>query len=531
MENILKKLQIFSELNFSKVSPCFWWAAGSSLVFGLFYHISAITGWIANWDVIAHEISQYNYNHLIAQGKPLFPIMVKLLGSVSIGSLNSLMAIFFISIASAILGNIFAIKTKLTALLMGAVLVTFPSVMCTFAYEMENVFFLSMLLAVIGTYFAQKESKRRNIVLAIIFITVSLLTYQAYIGVAAAVLIFLCIYELLFTSSEISTVFRKGVKYILILLTSCVLYYVILNLYLDIKDMSLSGYRGIDQMQHVEFAQIPGLLIGTYQSVLGFFFKDQFGAIGYLNFRWLYCIITLLFLVLIALAIFKNKSQMKPIKLLLVTTLILILPFGVHLIAVLGQNSNTHWLMKYPFVLIFVFGLVLAEKTLTTFDDGSVQKEKIGRLQIYLPVLVWALIAVQLFQWFVLTNAGYTRLRLGYEADYAAAVQIKTDLTNVEGFDVSSEVMFVEPFSLSSKDQLYYMQPYTGVSNGENFYAYYHFPKMMECYLGMSYKGVSSDLREEIKSTEEFMKMPCFPAHGYIKKINDVIVVKLGEGS
>ncbi len=48
-------------------------------------------------------------------------------------------------------------------------------------------------------------------------------------------------------------------------------------------------------------------------------------------------------------------------------------------------------------------------------------------------------------------------------------------------------------------------------------------------FLGMNVTTATKDEIYEICETDEFKNMPCYPQNGYIKCINNIIVVKLGE--
>ncbi len=46
--------------------------------------------------------------------------------------------------------------------------------------------------------------------------------------------------------------------------------------------------------------------------------------------------------------------------------------------------------------------------------------------------------------------------------------------------------------------------------------------------MGTRFAYVDSE-RENIRATEEFRQMPSYPDAGYVQRINDIIVVKMGE--
>ena len=69
----------------------------------------------------------------------------------------------------------------------------------------------------------------------------------------------------------------------------------------------------------------------------------------------------------------------------------------------------------------------------------------------------------------------------------------------------------------------------TGVFTGNSIANIYTRKHLLYNVLASRYDYVDADTAEQIKQTDEFEEMPCYPNAGSIKTINGVIVVKFSD--
>lgn len=512
-----------------------------TFIFGFILHISSITNLLVNWDVVSHLIVP-DYKFLITQGKPAFGLMRNILGTISIGSHNSIFALLFISLAAGLVVSILEYKSILTSCLAGLVMVSFPTVMCTFGYDSEDVFFCAMLLSVVPVYLV--KNKRFGWIWGTLILSFSILTYPGYIGMTTGLFLFICIIDIISGHKSMKTIVWQGFKYIMVLLISCGLYYAVTQFIVNAMGLTLSAYRGIDKMGSIDFSNIAFLLQDTYLKLLTFFARDAYGSTVY-SFAYLYCFVLVCFLGYMVYFSFYKKNYRHFTRPLLMWALILLIPLSLHLVALLGQNAKTHWLMIYPFCLVFVFLLKLMDLSTENIDVDKQADEPHTILRLgkgilakakrfyLLQGLIWLLVTVQIVGWFNLTTMGYTRMRIGYETDYSVCVQICSAISANPDFQPGTKVAIFQPYHISTKDPLAHLSVYTGISNGEIFYesGFWLFPYMLRAYLSTEYNYASQQERETILNSEEFKAMPYYPYNGYIKVIDGIIVVKMSKDS
>lgn len=98
-------------------------------------------------------------------------------------------------------------------------------------------------------------------------------TYQAYVTVAIGLSLLVIFWETLDPSASFSATLRLGVRLMLFLAAGAVLYYGILLVFLQVKDLELLSYLGMDAASSgYPFSRLPGLLLDTYKQVAAFFF-------------------------------------------------------------------------------------------------------------------------------------------------------------------------------------------------------------------------------------------------------------------
>ena len=490
-----------------------------TLFFGLIIHTLSINSIIINHDALSHgfQPAEAIGGLLLKQGKWFAYYFRLIFGNISVGSVNSINSILFIALSSALVVSLLDIKNKVLACLIGLMMVSFPSVLCTFSYDSEDMFFFSLLLATISIY-CLKRLKKNSYLVGIIFLVFSLGTYQAYIGFAATLLLLIFLIEVLTNSESNKQIFERAVKYLLFLGVSCIIYYIVLNIILKIKGISLSNYRGIDNMASLDLAQIPELIIGTYKKVFLFFLNDFYGTRlpkFYIAYR-----ITILLLLFNLFAVYiKSGIYKNIIKNICFFAILIVFPLSVHLVALLGKNVNTHWLMIYSFVLVFISLIKLFEMNYNASDGLTLNK-----------FAVYIVLFFTVYNWYVLTNSGYLRLKAGYYRAYSTANQVVSLIINYPDYTKEKEVDIIGSYK-PDKDSFYSEMGnrFTGVTYGNMFSRQNHYNRIITDFLGLELNFVNSKKEEEIKATNEFINMPVYPDDGCISEINGVVVVKMAE--
>jgi hypothetical protein len=104
----------------------------SALVVGLIAHLYKIVNWIPNWDSL---VFRYDSQNMIAMGRWLLPVVSSLSSFYDLPWITGLLAIVFHGLGAVCICKIFNIQKNITAILIGATIVSFPTVTSVMLYN------------------------------------------------------------------------------------------------------------------------------------------------------------------------------------------------------------------------------------------------------------------------------------------------------------------------------------------------------------------------------------------------------------
>ncbi len=507
----------------------------SALIIAVITHLTILTNKLINHDSVGYL---YGSGIRLDQGRWFYFFLNKVRGGFFVNGIINPLAIILLSITASLTIHVLQIKNWLNIVLVSGLLVTFPSTVGIFVYGGADKFFFALLLATLAVYFATKE-KSWAWVVSIVSLTLSLGTYQAYIGYSLGLFIILCFVKAIKNEVRSREILLEGLRYLLIIIISIALYYGILQLSLKATGTTLTAYRDIDNMQSPSLASIPELIYQAYKKVYRFFYYDKYG-ITTPFFIWAYRI-SIFLIVLFSILIGLFTKLYRKLNLILAFFLAILFPLGVHIIAVLGQNPDTHWLMIYPFVLVYIL-LVKLTEILNDISEDKKQKsleltdKKTNKINIFknnsLSVLNWTAViftVVLIFNWFKLANLGYFHMQLSYESSYATAVRITHDISKMEGYTTDTRVAIITepvPF-ITTRPEFTALNKISGIEGDDIYMNRLDYYQMFNNFLSFRVIGPKTSDLNIIKSSEEFLNMPIYPNDGYIQMINGIIVIKV----
>ena len=197
-EKTLKKI-------YSNILPVWKVCFFAALIVGLLAHIYKLTGWIPNWDSL---VFRYDSQNMIGLGRWFLPVVCSFTSFYDLPFLNGIIAIIFHALGAVIICKILNVSKKITAVLIGSVIVSFPTVTSIMMYNYvadgySIAFFLSTLAAMFLT------SKRPRYLLSALLIALSIGIYQAYLTVTIMLILLKLIDEIIYDKMQFSTVIKK----------------------------------------------------------------------------------------------------------------------------------------------------------------------------------------------------------------------------------------------------------------------------------------------------------------------------------
>jgi len=388
-----------------------------------------------------------------------------------------------------------------------------------------DAFCFSLMLACCAAFIATKY--RYGFIISILPLVFSLGIYQAYYSVTIGLLIISLILEILYNDISWKEIIIKGIKYLILLGASMVLYLLIVNI--TTTDTGLSSYMGLDQIGQVTLNDIPYMIKSAYKSIISYYlingrdvhypflgiaFIASFFACGFLLVR----------------KIIQDKIHYRPINLILLIILVFLLPLGCNIVYLFNPQV-VHLLMIYGTVLICVFLLSI---------EGLVSKElKIVKTQLIsfiTSLSCWVIIItimLSIFSNWIMTNKAYFKLAMGYEQAYAQSVVLISQIQGTEGYTFDKEIILVgKPY----KGIEYYQRPFpqldeiqmTGILSVDLFGNILSYDKFLSRFLGLTQPV--THIRDGMVKDDEIAAilkdMPQYPNSGSISIIDDKIIVK-----
>ncbi len=228
----------------NKIKPQWKAAFISALIIGLLTHMYVMTNNLmtpdGTWNI-------YSDQDMIYLGRQFLTYACGISSYYNLPWLNGLLAIIYIALASIVVVEAFDVNSVVLSVLIGGLMVTFPTVASTFCYIFTiDGYMLAMLLAALAVLLTDRYKK--GWIPGIILMGVSLGIYQAYYSFA----ILMCILALLLQvlrNTDTKSILIKAGKYCGMGVGGYAFYVVTLKAMLAIKHIEVTGYRGGDGSQ------------------------------------------------------------------------------------------------------------------------------------------------------------------------------------------------------------------------------------------------------------------------------------------
>lgn len=485
------------------------------LAIGLLSHFFILTNKIINHDELHFLFSKGNTFELGRWGLELIKYIFP---NISMQFLYGSITLILIAISACILFEILDVKNRIYQILIGGVMITFPSVTSTLAYMFTaSSYGVAILLAILAVYLISKENWKSNLI-GVLSLTFSLSIYQGYITLFSTIYIIVLLKEFLNKEKSFKKVVLDILKFIEYFILSLVLYYVITNIVKIYFDISFSFYQGIDNLSEISLKSIFTGIIKCYETIYQIFITNWNGIAYNKLLQFIYLIITILNIIVIINMLYKAK-KIDNCRAILIFLLISVLPISMNLIFVINSSVNMHTLMVYANLIIFILPLLLLEE---------INNEKMKKI---IKNISTVSLFIVIFEYSILANECYTKLHLSYENTYAFFNTLSTRIQSVEGFNENTKVVILGKFSddlITNNDEKFKdTLQIVGISSTYQLISSYDKLKFLEYYIGVDFEFANSDEIRKILKTEEFQEMNIYPYDNSIKMINNIIVVNL----
>ena len=488
----------------------------SALIAGLIAHLYKITNWLPNWDSL---VFRYDPQNMIALGRWFLPVVCAPGSFYDLPWLAGLSALLLHALGAVCICHMFRVRKTVTAVLIGALVITFPTVTSVLMYNyVADGYAFAFLLSCLAAMILVGERPRYAV--SVLCITLSVGIYQAYITVTIMLLLCYLIMEILYTDISVKRWLGKCLRFLAVGALGMVLYYLVLTVILKITDTAILDYQGASNTLSLAGLDVIGSLYIIKQSFLKYFFDfsngiNVFGAIN--------CVILAGTVILYLAEIIRRRTS--PVRLLLIAFCVICLPIGASVLALINSGVDYHNLMKMGFVVFYLFLILQYEKS----------NFKMPRLNA---VRAWAILVITLvlvFDHAVIANVSYHKLNMTYEKSYGTLIRIADRIEQTEGAMTCDSILVIGALADSEAYSANLPPDMTGTTDGfilradDEVVGQSVLCSALNDYCGTNYTFLAGEEKTAILETLAENSMGIWPAADAILIVDNVIVIKLGE--
>ncbi len=489
----------------------------ASIIVGLIAHLYKITGWLPNWDSL---VFRYAAQNMIGLGRWFLPVACAFTSFYDLPFLNGIVAIIFHGLSAICICRILDVKKKVTAALIGAIVVSFPVVTSVMMYNyVADGYSIAFFLATLAALFMTKE--KPNYLLALIFTALSSGIYQAYITVTIMLVLLKLIDDIIYNSVPFIDILKKSVLVLLSGLGGVAVYGIILKIILSASSVELLDYQGINTSASLSSFDFLGSLYVIKETFVTFFFDFSKGINLYL--------ILNVFAVSFTIAhyvkyIIINKIYKKPVNVLTVLILAIMLILGAGALAFINAGIDYHNLMLMGYAIFYLFFLILYER--------GTDKEKHTCIKCW-TILLTAIVIIS--NQVVTANVCYHKAQMAYEKSYGVLIRIADRIEQTDGTEDCEKILVLGALD-NSRDYSVNLPPdITGITDGyiiradDETVGQSVFCSTINDYCGKNYKFVSGEEKKALALREEVKRLGKWPEKNCVAVVDGTIIIKLNS--
>ncbi|MDE5589919.1 MAG: glucosyltransferase domain-containing protein [Acetatifactor sp.] len=487
----------------------------AAFVTGLLIHMPAMLSDIPNHDGLS---SIYFDQNMITSGRWFLMVACGFSSFYTIPWVIGLLGLFFLGLAAAALTELLEIRKSWAIAAVSGLLVAFPALVSTFAYVFTlDGYMLALLLAVLAVLFTKKY--RYGFLPGGFCLAFSLGTYQGYLAFAMILSVFSILMLAMDRMGTWEKV-KKGLRYLYMGVLGAVLYYVILQVLLQLQGKELDSYQGISGLSPdaASSAGIFSRIAGMYRDFAGFsargnvLFNNWISAAAWI----LLACAALAAAVLLAT---KRKWWKSPWFFVIIVVALFALPLVTNIILLVSPSVTYHLLMRYQWVL-FPIGLV-------AFVDRQAEELRGGAS---LEWAVFGAVFVLVFFYGVTDNIGYSNLQKRYEKTYAYCVRLLDRIEQTPGYYPGIPIAMVGVVGYEQFPETDITASVTsgmiGIYGDSLLYTGENYRLFIQHYLGATLNILPAEAMADMYFDEEYIAMNSFPGENSVRIINGIMYIK-----
>ena len=493
-------------------------AFGSTIIWGLIAHLYMFMNKLPNYD----DLMINSFGATFRLGRwflwVIGAIAYHLELVYSLPWINGLVSLVLIACANAMIIELLQIDNKWIIGIICGVLVAYPSWTGTFFFMFTAPYYaLAIVLAVLAVYYIVRKHNL-GFIIGMLCLSCSLGIYQAYLPFTAGLLVIVLILQL-YKEEEWRKVFKEGIRYLIFLLLTVGLYYVITRISLFITKQSFADYKGLGELGKFSWKDTVCNIFGY--SVANIFTNkleichNLLGKAGYL-------IVIMAFLIGMIITCRQWIKQKKIANAILLIVLGISFWTAINAIYIMCQDENSIYvLMVYSYSLLFILPVSALEYIIEKCGSNPILV-----IEEYILSLTILVVAINYCHF---ANAEYLAMDLSLQQAESYYTTLITQIKSVPEYTTDMPIALGQKGGFILEDQTLYnnevLSSFYLKCRDNSLVNTYNKELMLTYYLGFEPEYVSI----ESVDPEVVDKMPVYPNEGSIQVIDGTIVVKLTE--
>ena len=510
------------------VRAAFWACFGA----GFGAHLYAFTNIIPNSDGISRV---YDAQQMTVSGRWFLHYASMWNGYLQAPAVIGFFSLLFLALAAALTVSLLKLRTPLSGALAGALMAVFPSMAYTCLYLFTaSAYCFGILLAVLSVWLLRRLP-RWGILPAALLLACAVGTYQAYLAVAASLVLLCVVLRGLEQGSGCKALLGDALRSLLYLVLGLALYYGILRIFLAVKDLELLNYKGISSLGSglgpLELLkQIGAAYLGFFRY---FFVPGSFASYTTPLSALLHGVLALAGLWALLRLLGRGGWGRRPLALACLLVLCLLLPLAMNLTVLMGEPMP---IMRYALVFAYLPVLWLTERALRRERPASGEAAGKGterpgpagpaRVAALLAALGLCLVS------FYVDNVVYTGAAQAHRATQSFATRLVERVESAPGYEAGMEVLIVGGFpskQYHSELEVYELTEDYSAPSGTviplNKHVYYY----LNDWLNVPWPEPEEKTLIALSDSEAFRAMPLYPSDGSVAVVDGKVVVKLAS--
>lgn len=483
-----------------------------NIIFGaLAYNLYVIYGY-TNPDGIVEGLTSYiNATwHITGCGRWMLPIILLISANVHMPLLTVIAYITLMWLSAFTIAKLWKINSSTLVTLFSLVMsVNKATIDHITTNTVAFPYAVACYLAVLFVYVLFEKKGISKYIVSIICLTCSLGIYQTYIGLSACLILMTIIIKLV--KNEEKDLLKTIIETIICALISCILYLIILKAILLIFNLTSGGRVG-----ELSILKIFKYLIPQIKSIYISYFVMFNDYVLFKNIIYLLIGLVLITSLIISIITLDNNKK------IIVIICLLLIPLASNIASLIAYNSQISSNMCYQNILIIPFALSLAKTAI---------KNK------FINIICILLTSTLCWTFLVSSNATFRCYQLSHDSIKYQMSLIMDDVIHNDDYILNeSKVLFVGyPNDKALRENIktykyaYHFDEISNIAFWENTVNGYTYnrQKYVLDYFGIDIKEISFNDYLDAINSNDFKQMPLWPNSAGIKKINNIIVVKL----